>query len=228
MSSLSVGQLGVRLNEVKRLKRVNPLRHDQSTDVATGNALNRASIVLLCAHLEGFLEDLVTEAIDVLVDHGARIENLPLVFRALHAEQYLREIELIKDRNARAPKIEVMFKSESPLWSNGQVLLRPMVRSNAVCAELGNPGSREVRQFLELVGVNIEQFLRDAGQSDLLGKINGLVTRRNQIAHGEVSASATTGDVDQYLQAVEDLGRLVDDAVGAAIMEICALTSVPW
>jgi RiboL-PSP-HEPN len=184
-------------------------------------------MILLCAHLEGYLEDLVAEAIDTLVGR-AKIENLPLVFRALHAEEHLREIELIRDRNARAPKIEHMFKDESSLWSAGQVVQATMVRPQAVCAELSNPSSREVKQFLKLLGVDIEQHLANVGQPALLGKINGLVGLRNSIAHGEVSASATAADVDQYLNVVEELCRQVDEAVGLAIMGICNLTSLPW
>lgn len=60
MTSLALGDLGGRLNEVRRLRRINPKRLDHSSDVETENALNRACIVLLCAHLEGFLEDLVS------------------------------------------------------------------------------------------------------------------------------------------------------------------------
>lgn len=227
MTSLALGDLGGRLNEVRRLRRINPKRLDHSSDVETENALNRACIVLLCAHLEGFLEDLVTEAIDILVGR-ATIENLPLIFRTLHAEQHLKEIELARDRNARAPKIERMFKSEAPLWSDGQLLEATMVRAKAVCDELDNPSSRRIRQFLELIGVDIDLHLANCSERDLLDQVNGLVAKRNSIAHGEVSASATAVDVGRYLDIVEQLGRRVDEAVGLALMRICKFTVLPW
>jgi hypothetical protein len=206
---------------------MDPLRSGYSDDVATGNAINRACVVLLCAHLEGFLEELVTEAIDSLVGR-AMVERLPLTLRALHAEEHLREIEPTRDRSKRAPKIERMFKEESFLWSSGQVLEAAMVRPKAVCAEMSNPSSREVRQFLELLGIDIEQYLTNIGQESLLGKINGLVALRNSIAHGEVTASATAADVDQYLNVVGELGRSIDEAVGLAVMRMCNMTSVRW
>jgi hypothetical protein len=227
MTSIALGELGGRLNEVRRLRRLDPFRSGSSGDSGTSNAVNRACIVLLCAHVEGFLEDLVVEAIDTLVGN-AKVERLPLVFRALHAEEHLRRIELIRDRNVRAPRIEQMFNNESHLWSYGRILEAAMVRPKAVCAEMANPSSREVRQFLELLGVDIERHLADNGRKDLLDRLNGLVARRNSIAHGEVTASATAVDVDEYLTVVEEFGRQADEAVGVALMQMCGRTAVPW
>lgn len=227
MSSQALAELADRLNEVRLLCRLDPLRTEKSNDRAVGNAINRACIVLLCAHLEGFLEDLITEAIDVLVDQ-ALVEHLPLAFRALHAEEHLRRIEPIKDRSTRAPRIQQMFNDESELWSTGQTLRVTMVRPKTVCGEMSNPGSHEICNFLKLLDVDLAQHLSQTASDDLLGKVNGLVFRRNSIAHGEVSASATSVDVDQYLDLVEELGRSVDEAVGLAVTEICKLTSSPW
>ena len=91
-----------------------------------------------------FWRILVVEAIDALVDGTAKVEQLPLVFRALHAEEHLRVIEPIKDRKARAPRIEQMFKGESELWLAGKPLQATIVRAKIlVCGEMTNPGLRE-------------------------------------------------------------------------------------
>jgi hypothetical protein len=185
-------------------------------------------LVLLAAHLEGYLEDLVTEAIDALVAQATPAEQLPLILRSIHVEEHLRQIEPVKDRNARAQKIERMFATESALWSSGTPITAKMVRAKAVCLEMSNPGSREVRQFLEIIGVDIDAYLSAQGQKDLLGRVNGLVGRRNAVAHGEATASATAGDVDDYLVLVEDLGREVDDAVAISVQDICGSPTLPW
>ena len=198
MTSSAFSDLTGRLHEVRLLCQLDPLRSGDLDQLNTTNAINRACIILLSAHLEGFLEDLVVEAIDALVDGTAKVEQLPLVFRALHAEEHLRVIEPIKDRKARAPRIEQMFKGESELWLAGKPLQATMVRAKMVCGEMTNPGSREIRQFLELLGVDIELCLAITGKDELLNQINGLVGRRNAIAHGEVNASATSTDVDNY------------------------------
>ena len=227
MTSLAHGDLAGRLNEVKILSRLDPLRLGPNRQGAAGNAVNRACIVLLCAHLEGFLEDITVEAIDVMVGR-AEVERVPLLFRSIHVEEHLRTLEPMKDLKARAPRIKKMFETEADLWLPGKVLQATMVRPKMICGEMSNPGSREMRQFLELLDVDIDEYLSNVGQSDLLNKANGLVARRNAIAHGEVNALATAADVDQYLDIVEQLARCIDDAVGLSVKEMCSLTSMPW
>lgn len=228
MTSQAYSDLSGRLEEVRVLSSLDPVRSGDLSKPATGNALCRASLVLLSSHLEGYLEDLVSEAIDTLVAHATPAHRLPLLLRAVHTEEHLRVIELVKDRNSRATKIEAMFASESSLWSSGARLTASMVRAKAVCGQMSNPGSREVRQFLEIVGVDIDSHLVMHDSMDLLNRVNGLVNRRNAVAHGEVDASATAGDVDAYLELVESLGRHVDDAVALAVQGICGTPILPW
>lgn len=228
MSSGSYADLGTRLNEVRVLSGLDPTRLGNTTAAAVSNAVNRGALVLLSAHLEGYLEDVVVEAIDALVDNGALVDQLPLVLRALHAEEHLRALEPMKDRNARAPRIESMFVSEANLWVAGTTLQQTMVRPKMVCAEMDNPGSTEIRQFLELLGVDIRTFLGARGVLDHLGRINGLVGKRNGVAHGEVTASATFTDVDDYLKLVDDLCSNIDAAVAEGVKEICGMPALPW
>jgi hypothetical protein len=185
--------------------------------------------VLLSAHLEGFLEDLLLEALDLVVARGTQVERLPLILRALHAETHLAELSPMNDRNSRAPRIQRMFLQESALWSAGQVVQSTMIRQATVRAEMGNPGSKEIRQFLELVGVNIREYLNNAGgAAHLLGRVDGLIGLRNQVAHGEINVSATFQDVDAYLGIVYELCRHADGAVATSIQGMCALAALPW
>lgn len=227
MTSQSYGDLGDRLNEVNILTRLDPTRSGWIGGEATGNAINRACIVLLCAHLEGFIEDIVTEAMDVMAGR-AKVDDIPLIFRSLHAEDHIKDIEPIKDRNSRAPKIKRMFESESSWWVSGNVLQPAMIRASMICGEMSNPGSKEIRQFLQLVDVDIDKYLRDVGKFELLGLANGLVAKRNSIAHGEIGALPTHGDVDRYIAGVRDLGLCIDEALGLSMKAMCGLTSSPW
>jgi hypothetical protein len=227
MTSQAFSDLGDRLKEVELLSLLDPTRSGKTGQEATGNAINRGCIVLLCAHLEGFIEDIATEAIDIMIGR-ARVEDVPLLFRSLHAEDHLRSLEPIKDYKARAPRIKKMFETESDLWVAGKVLQPTMVRAKMVCDEMSNPGSKEIRQFLELLDVDIEEYLTNIAQSGLLSSANGLVARRNAIAHGEVTAIPTFIDVDQYIVSVRELARCIDDALGVSIKEMCGLTSAPW
>ncbi len=228
MSSAALKDLAGRLAEVQLLARLDPARRGDTSQAPLSNAVTRASLVLLSAHLEGFLEDVVTEALDALVANAPVVDELPLLLRAIHVEEHLRGIEPIKDRNARAPRIAALFVEEGELWRAGGALKPGMVRHRTVCSEMDNPGSRQVRQFLELLGVDIAAHLGDEGSDALLGQIDGLVGRRNAIAHGEATSKATFTDVDVYLQTVEELARHVDEAIAQSIRRVCRLKTLPW
>ena len=150
------------------------------------------------------------------------------MLRALHAEEHLGSLDPIKDRNARAVRIEQLFVGESALWMQGGRLQATMLRHATVCREMGNPGSRNMRHFLELVGLDLAQFLRARGSDRLLGRIDGLVGRRNAIAHGEVAVSVTYTDVDGYVTLVEELAGEIDAGVSQSLQNICNSAAQPW
>lgn len=225
----SLSDLQRRLDEVRLLTGQDPERVGRAPNRSLSNALSRSCLVLLSAHLEGYLEDVAVEAIDYLTSEAVAVERLPLLFRALHAEEHLRDLEPMKDRNARAPRIERLFAEESALWGVGMSLAPGMVRAVTVCAEMDNPGSKEIKRFLQLIGVDdIDDYLSVSGAPGLLGQVNGLVAKRNAIAHGELSALATYGDVDNYVTLVDDLARHVDRAIAFAVQSTCQTAITPW
>ncbi len=228
MSSSAFGDLRARLDEVRTLSALDPARSGDVSQPSVSNAVNRAAIVLLTAHVEGYLEDLVTEALDRFVENAAPVERLPLLLRALHAEHHLKQIAPISDRNVRAPRIERMFAAEAPMWMTGAVAQARMIQARLVCAEMTNPGSREIGTFLELIGVRIGDYLVRIGANASLSQIDGLVHRRNQIAHGEANVTGAFGDVDTYLGIVSALAHHIDSAVAEIVQSICGLGAAPW
>ena len=114
------------------------------------------------------------------------------------------------------------------MWVPGAALTATMVRPKVVCREMGNPGSTEVKQFLALLGIDMAAFMDQVGAVADLDSVNGLVARRNQIAHGDVGSTASYADVDGYLQNVESLAAHADQAVARAIQSICHLSALPW
>lgn len=228
MSSQSFQDLTARLTEVKTLAGLDPSRAGDNTQAHVSNAINRACVLLLSAHLEGFIEDLVQEGLDFVVANGCPVDHLPLILRALHAERHLRELEPMKDRNARAPRIQRLFQEESALWVVGSAVQAAMIKQALVRAEMSNPGSNEIKAFLRYLDVDIEGSLKAAGEMHLLGRVNGLIQKRNEVAHGEVSATATALDVDTYVQVVADLCRHIEDAVARGVRDLCRLTALPW
>ena len=229
MTSQAFRVMEDRLEEVRILSRSDPIKRDvQSSELTLSRAVNRACVLLLSAHLEGYVEDVTVEALDCLLSLTACVDNLPLLLRSVHAEDHLLALEQVRDRNVRASQIRDLIASEMDLWSKGNRLRVGMLRSRAVCKQMNNPGSREIRKFLELLGIDIRGWLVQTQEQDLLGRTDSLVARRNAIAHGEVSASVTHLDVESFLQTIEALAQAIDAAMADAVMHICQSTSRPW
>lgn len=73
MRSKSHNNLHKRLQDLAQLYAAHTARAGTSAGRKYGvDALNRAGLVLLSAHLEGFIEDLVKETIDVIIANSVR------------------------------------------------------------------------------------------------------------------------------------------------------------
>src|SRR4051812_38182788 len=103
MTSTAFADLRSRLDEVRLLSSTDPLRNDKRGDAQLSNAICKSCLVLLSAHLEGYIEDLATVALDEMVHNSLPVELVPLTLKALHAERHLIALEPMRDRNARAP-----------------------------------------------------------------------------------------------------------------------------
>jgi hypothetical protein len=132
------------------------------------------------------------------------------------------------DRNKRASKISNMLTTEIPMWIAGNRLQAGMLRAKVVCAEMSNPGSREISHFLKIIGIDVETYLDSVGNLPLLHQVNGLIGRRNAIAHGDASTTAAYTDIDQYLSVVSDLAHQLDAAVAQQLQSVCKLPTLPW
>ena len=83
--------LSSRLDECPVTHIVDPSRVGDVTQPSRSNALTRDAFLLLSSHLKGYLEDLVTESLDLMVHHATLVEDLPLLLRAIHVEEHLKK-----------------------------------------------------------------------------------------------------------------------------------------
>ena len=215
----------VRLAEVRELV---GLRPEEQTSGTAGQraAVNRAAVVLLCAHLEGFLEELIGELVDHLNSSTPRTENVPLLLRAAHVTSDIDAIAAMTDAGARAERIESLFQDHRDLWLAGTLIFQ--LRVEKLTAGMSNPGAREISRLFLLAGVEdvfSEVTLTDG--SDPNKRINELVRVRNSIAHGE-DTKVTDDQVDRYLDAVECLGRCLDSVIARHLQTITESATLPW
>lgn len=224
-SAALLSLMTVRLAEVRELVGLRP--PDQHLAAAAPrSAVNRAAVVLLCAHLEGFLEDLVGELIDQLNSSAPGIENVPLRLRAAHVTGEIDAIAAMTDAASRAERIGRLFRDHSDLWLAETLISQ--LRVEKVTAGMSNPGAPEISRLFLSVGLEdaLDEVALTDG-SDPAKRVNEFVGVRNSIAHGE-GTKVTDDQVDRYLDAVECLGRGLDSAVARHVQSITGSATLPW
>jgi hypothetical protein len=218
-----------RLGEIRALLSLRPKRQllrRQRNNIA--DAVNRACVVVLVAHLEGFVEDLVGDVIDELDKLGPATVDVPTILLAAHV---IGEVELIAemtDRERRARKIEELFRTHSGMWLDTR-LARGRLRATPIAADLSNPGGKEIARVLGLLGMRdvfASMVLPDGADPEK--RMNELVGIRNSIAHGGGGPAIGDDQTDEYVRSVEAVGEGLERAAASHVQTICRSPSLPW
>jgi hypothetical protein len=224
--SAALGSLvGVRLAEVGELVALRPTALTSAT-AARRDAVNRATVVLLCAHFEGFLEDLIGELIDELNASTPDTDDVPLRLRAAHVVPEIEAIAGMTDPAGRAERVGRLFRAHGDLWTSGPLTFQ--LEAAKATSDMSNPGAREVGRLFQLVGIDdpfVEAVLPDGSAPET--RINEFVGVRNSVAHGE-GTRVTDDQITRYLGAVEAVGRGLDIVVARHVQKITHSPTLPW
>jgi len=231
VAASAVTDLEARLSEVRSLAQLDPARAGfalSRAQITVSNAINRSCVVLLSAHLEGFLESVVVDAVDAWVSHQTKIGRLPLHLRAAHVDGEVKQMASVTDPEKRLDRLERLFRDHAHWWLDNQPLANNQVDLAIVLGKMSNPNARAIRAFLLLIGVQIDDYLSDSGASGLMARATALVDLRNQIAHGGQDATTTFVDLDAYLMDIETLCAEISRAAAIAVQQTCELATLPW
>lgn len=182
--------------------------------------------MVLVAHVESFIEDLIDDAVDVLNSNNPATADLPLARLAVHVAPGTQEGAEMQHVSKRASRTRDLFVAHAPLWLDAN--LGPgRLSAGIIAANLDNPGARQVARVLGLLGMNdvfANVELPDA--ADPTKRLNEMVGVRNSIAHG---GFPSVGD-DQawdYVNSVEAIGDGLEQEVARHIQMLCRLKALP-
>lgn len=218
-----------RLVEVRALLGLRPKRQLlRRHHNAVADAVNRACVVVLVAHLEGFVEDLVGDVIDELHSLGPATADLPTILLATHVVADVALIAEMTDRERRASKIEALFHAHSALWLDTR-LARGRLSADSITADLSNPGGKEIARVLGLLGMtDVFANVQLPDGADCEKRMNEIVGIRNSIAHGGGGPAIGDPQTDEYVRSVEAVGEGLERAAAIHVQTICRTTSLPW
>ena len=158
-------------------------------------AITRASIVLLAANLENYIETLICEAFRYLCKNKVRARKYPETYRLWNFRQDVnrRSLGLNDSKNV----IELSLK----LWSEVRELQEDELKLEILKEEFANPTPKNVDWIMSLLdykdylnGITTRVLGNDTSAKSALGEI---AQRRNEIAHGDISQTPSIDDVER-------------------------------
>jgi hypothetical protein len=183
--------------------------------------LCRAAVVLLSSHLEGYVKDLGELALDRLVAKAVPRSKIAATFFYTLSSEFVKGIKDTEDHEKLADKIFEFLSSDSPLWSRQGPFPNPLDPAR-FSSSFQSPSVDKIAKFFRRFGY--KTYTRDLGAhlkadyATVINCVGDLINTRNNIAHGNLSASRTPTDVRNTLSTI----RAFVDATDSVFASWCA------
>lgn len=216
------------LGEVEALQRANPSPLSSAPfkrpDVT--RAIGRSQIVLLSSHLERYIYALNEEAVEALVCRAVPVAKLASSFRLLHARAPVEALASTAWEN-RSDALKMFAETEARLWMDGAIAVD--LEAARLLEWMKAPSSKSMVRYFKQWGIDdiFRAITRTpTNRTDLWLRIDGLVEKRNNIAHGDASVEATYLDISRYLGGVRRFTERADRVLGRQLQML--LGERPW
>ncbi len=215
------------IEEVRSLQAANPAPSGGlPARSAVARAINRSSVVLLTSHFERYVRALNEEAVDAVNASAIGGEVLPIGLRLQHSRTRL-DLMLETQWNNRAPQLESFTSQDGWLWGDAS---KGDLEADRLLKWMRSPSPDRIKRFFEMWGADdvFGAITRTHHtRARLWTKIDELVAKRNLIAHGDPTASATFQDVASYLAVVRAFSVRADRVMSRAVSRHID-TELPW
>ncbi len=208
------------LLEVAELQRADPTPIGQApSDPEISRAVGRASVVLLSSHFERYIYAINEEASEFLNSHEVPGSDLPELLRLLHSQVVVDGL-FSTQWDHRAEALAAFVEEEAWLWgleSSGQLFHKRLL------AWMKSPSPLNLSRYFKYWGVeDIFSAITRAPhtKSELWLRIDELVGKRNNIAHGDLTTEATSTDIINYEIAIKTFSDRTDRLLGSIVGRI--------
>lgn len=174
------------------------------------NAIRRASLVMLCVHVQGYVEDILEEFILNLRSQKAVSSKIPAELKVALCKPDLSALHN-DDYNILMERIPDFIRRYETIWCSSKELPPDeFPEFDKKDWETGNPWANTIDSYMKRIG--IRGFWSEKNRI-IKGDLDNLVVKRNLIAHGHLHATATDEDVTKYIESAKSLVELLDEQI---------------
>lgn len=182
----------------------------------TTRVIGRACVVLLSSHFERYIYAVNEEATQILNEEEVKGDLLPERIRLLHSSVPV-DVLLGTSWENRAEQLTSFIEMEAWLWTSGA---KGVLDHNRLIMWMRAPSPRHLVRYFRYWGIeNIFYSITRTShtRTELQLRIEELVQKRNNIAHGDLSIEATHTEIDLYRDVTTIFSERSDRILGRAI-----------
>lgn len=229
MSSAALLDLRAGLDEIKSLRTLSPVRDSlaRGAKASTARAHGRASVVLLSGHYERYIRALNEEALLWLNSQSVRSDQVPEIIRLRHSKSSIENLVASSWEN-RKKGLTAFALHDSLLWKDSST--SPLL-DHAKVLSMKSPQSDEVRKFFVMYGIDdiFSKVTRQQHRRSFLWfKLQEMVEKRNNIAHGDFTTEALPSEISSYLLAVSLFCESADKIFSNKLKKLANSAIRPW
>jgi hypothetical protein len=222
VASRALDELSQALEEIEALQRANPspAQGGGLTRPQVTRAIGRAETVLLASHFERFVYSLIGEAAETVVNREIPARRLPEELRLQHSRGVIDRIAMTQwDR--RAQGLRSYSLENWQLWSDDASITA--LDAEALLEWMKTPSCKALRRVFRMWGVH-DVFMaitrKPVNRRRLLLSLDELVSKRNNIAHGDLTVEASYSDISRYQAVVKTFCKRSDNRLGYVLSRI--------
>ena len=192
-------------------------REGTRANLETTKGLCRGGIVLLCSHIEGYIEDLASLGLNKLADKEIPKETVSNSFKYHLSRDLIVAISGANQPESIAEKVDLLFQRDGHIWDSTTSFTHPLQVEKFV-GRFSTPTHENIRRFFGRFGYvtfNDDLAARLKANFPICSNmVEQVVDQRNKIAHGDFLAYRTPSDLQEMCKFVRMYCRYTDLAVG--------------
>lgn len=199
------------------------------------NAVTRSCIVMLVAHFEGFVKSALTELIDAIRQAKPPARRIPDALLELHTRGRINEI-FGTQGPTRIHRTRALFTNYAQLWDEDHSINPSIISAKILVRQFTSATPEvlsEVFSLLDIsdiipqITIHVNNAIASRGDNATTVKadvkLNEIVRKRNNVAHGDKEEKLTPVEIENYKVFLTDVAEKISLVIEERIQHCCSL-----